>query len=374
MVISQSGHEQPPPRRLRQWVDGVSTPSLGALAGALLVVAALFISGALLVTPKVMANRSELFAANSQDEFAFVTAHALKIASAPATGLSVTVIGDSSLREAITSPEVLARLVSLDAGRPIVANLLAAGGLNHFDEVALSDLLRDHLRGVILLEISPNALNWSRPILDTTTLDRLGFKSRTLDHELRMAGVKRPHRVGNYFLDNYQFFAARSSNVTHLFNASCEARQHLIDESGRWSDTKWKREGRKIVGWEQHFGRFEEANLDVYRRMIDRLRRNPALRVGLIETVENPRAQTQWAGFARDRTARARYKADLIRLAESDKVPILGLVEEAELRPDDFIDYIHVYDSGARARFTRVLAHRVANLLAGLPDEKEKSL
>lgn len=347
-----------------EFVRGATRPSAGALLGTLCVTAGLIALCAWRITPQLLANHPGYFELDERDEFPSLTAGALKIAVDPPDGIDAVIIGDSAIREAVTDPADLERLINQKTNRPVHVKFLAAGGLTQWGMIGVSDAIREHVKGVVLLEISP--MNLGRPPEEAGDFTRVvALPSEAYRDEVRAAGVRPPPGVGNYFLDNYRFFVARPAAVGNLFQGPVQSQQHQEEHKVPWSDKDWKRSFGRIWNWTASYDGNAARNLAIYRRMIERLRKNPDITVVLYKCIENPRNISQWRDKPAILDAVRKYDADVAawRRKMTPGVPLLDIGAEAQLVPEDFWDSFHMMDDKARARFTSKLAEDVVRLL-----------
>ncbi|MDB5321394.1 MAG: hypothetical protein JWN40_3025 [Phycisphaerales bacterium] len=349
--------------RLTEFVRGATIVTPVSVLVTLGVTAVLLVACALLITPRVVAQSGGYLAVNVRDEYPFLTSKILDIAQHSPHGISVLVIGDSAPREAITSEEDLADRVAQRLGTPVRAYLLTSGGLDHWDAVAVTDCVRDHVRGTVLIEISAYDLASPTTVLDSPRASRLGFNSPRLREEVVLAGLTPRHEIGNYFLDNYRFFAARPGVVKNLILGPIQAHQHMVDNEATWSETQWDRKVRRVVGWEKTYAASAPANFDVYRRMVRHLKERAGITVALYEPVLSPRVDTQWKTTRAYRRLCERYHGELAQFAHEERVPLLDLAGAAKLRREDYGDYIHVRTAEGRRRFTEAMAAGAAAAL-----------
>ena len=109
------------------------------------------------VTADRFARATGRFAESSDDEFPFVKARTMRIAAhgSETDPYRVILIGDSAISEAITSPQNLESRIAKKLGHRVALTPLMAGGLNQLEAVDLCAVLRGHMRGEVILQISP---------------------------------------------------------------------------------------------------------------------------------------------------------------------------------------------------------------------------
>lgn len=369
---------QPVPNGARSVVDasawsaflaGACAPSAAALFLAALICAGWIVACARLVTPRWVVRHESLLTTGRRDEFPQLASRALGLRLSHPREPLVVLIGDSSLREAVTSEADLSRRLGERAGRPTSAALLAAGGVTILDELALTDqILAGRPRGVVVLEVSQydlclDPINVRRSPGDAT--HDFPFESPSRRDELRQMGVPVGPLTHNLFLDGRRFFASRVDRLVSLRHDRYLVRQHLFEGRGGWTERDWhaREAAEKVCRWEAGYRRNRDANFAIYARLLARLR-SAGLHPCLLRMVENPRnAQVCGPPGA---PLRGEYQADLRAFAATQGVPLLDDLERAAgLDPADFGDYVHLRADAARQRYTAALADRLAPVVAG---------
>ncbi|MGE5608460.1 MAG: SGNH/GDSL hydrolase family protein [Bacillota bacterium] len=361
-------------RQAREFVAGTTQPSLPSVLGAICTAALCFLACMWLITPQfVAAGASKYIVMNARDDSAHITAKVLGIQQSSWHGVSLVAIGDSMLREAVTSEEVLHKLLSKKTGRNVAVHLLTGGGFSHWHAMGLADCVRDRVRGVVLLEIS--LYNLSLPPAawqEVANEQRLALDSPAFDEEGRQLGMKVPHRHSNYFLNHFWFFAARTEAVLNALTGPVPYAQHFAGESRRWMRDRLLAAQSITNKWERRYERNRDVNLAAYGRIIQHLRERNGITVVLLEGVQNPDNLRLAKDVATSKRIRDQYRADVSRFAKEANVPHWDLSEAADLRPTDFEDPSHISSPAARCRYTEVLAARVAELLQSQSNEVQK--
>lgn len=349
----------------REFTAGLIRPSLAALCGALVVAAALVLLGITFVTPKRLAGRlGDYILTSPSDEYAWLTVKALRIHGSNDPTPAVAVIGDSTTREAISGRSELEEALGRELGRPAHAYVLSGGGLRAWEAAALTDQLPGHFHGLVVLEISPEALCLDQQFLGGLSHHpRLALDSAAFADELRIAGVRPRRRLGNYFLDHFEFFLARPRILVNLATHSIALHPHMVDHWREPTPQEWDRVISNMANWQADYAANHGANLAVYDRMIQRLRAG-GISVALLEEVRNPRAEAQGYASAQARRMLEEYRTDVKRFADERGIAWWDLSKSASLLPDDFLDHTHLRSPAARQRFTRELAGRAAGVLA----------
>ncbi len=350
---------------------GISCPSWGGLMGTLGVAAAWMglclwgITPSLIHDPRYTA----YFEADQRDGFARLTAHTLRLAQQRPAEDSVVILSDSSGREAIEIKDLEKDLLA-EMGRPIRVEMLAANGLSQWGQVAITDVIRDHVKGVVLLEISPQMLATGKE--PATEYERwVAVESDAFREELRRAGAAPPPNWGNYFLDNYRFFVARTECVRYLlpgYAPPSEPNEHPTDtEHARpWAPWRYRKAHGMAYDWIESYAANRDMNLGIYQRMIQRLRPDPLqgqIKVAFYETIENPFLANLARSVDEERYRDLHYAPDMHAFEQANCVPCFSCGPEAGLTMGDFWDPFHMMSETGRARYTELLAQHVAVLL-----------
>jgi len=369
MAVSQL---HPLPRFRTQFVEGLARPSAHGLLGTLLVVILLVIGCACCLTRHLLAHHPEYLAGSGPaDESTWITAETLRICEEPPQELSVTIIGNSAVRDAITDETDLSARLSQLAGRRVDVHLLAAGRIDLWNIVCLSDAICGHARGLAVLQISPYDLATDAETIEKPRLT-LGLDSAALDDELRRRQRRPPGHCGIYFFSQYRFFAAREGALANLWQPAPQwvlhpARAPRLKDSSRGPALTTILDEQLRTYWN-----CADQNMQVYQRTIGHLRRDGGLGVALLEMPTNPRTtELMFHDPQRPQQQRlyARYLLDRQSLGRDAGVPIFDLAEEAGLEAGDFKDYTHLggpegqNTAGGRERYSQALARHLGPLL-----------
>ena len=358
------------PTRFELFRAGCMAPSLTSLIGAVLVCGLWIGWCAVHITPRWVARHATLLTTSRKDEMPTLGAKAVRLGITPPPGPTLVLVGNSSLREALTSEPDLARRLSAAAGKPLGVTLLAAGGIGHLDEVALTDQFLGRLHGAIALEISQYELSVDPAGVRRTpgeVAHDFPCPSEARRLELQRMGVRTPWPLHNFFLDSRTFFAARADRIFSYPRDNFEVRQHLFETRPPWSEKDWRGPvARQMIGrWEASYLPNRTTNFAIYARLLRRLR-DAGLRPSLLQMVENPRNDSPGFSHHPGEGLRQQYLADLRAFAASQNVLLVeGLAAEAALSPTDFSDYVHLRAHNARTRYTQCLAARLAPLFDG---------
>jgi hypothetical protein len=270
-------------------------------------------------------------------------------------------VGDSTIREAITSEADLSRRISELAGEPVSAHLLVAGALGLWDSVCVTDCIRNQVSGLVVVEISPyNVAAGITPLRQRLENPRWPLDSSAFDDEATLAGLPTHRRYGNFFLDHYRFFVARPAILLHVIGGPAQEQAHFY-AGPHWVNPEARAQAEaRLTRWETNYYDNRGNNLEAYARLVRRVRAQPGISVALIEGVENPILQSH---DAHESTAWAEYREDVRVFSARLPVQYWDLNHIAKLGPSDFVDLLHLNSAAAQERYTDALAHRCAAVL-----------
>ena len=235
------------------------------------------------------------FAQDKEDEFPFVKARAMQIASgrASARRYQIILLGDSAIEEALTSGRDLQRRIQRRSGRKVVVTTLLAGGMNQFEYANLCGLMQDHVHGAVILQISPYHLALA-PTTDAyhKALENVGFDSKEMADAFSCAGLPRPRMWGNFFLRNREFLLARTSAFTRFLKPLPEPHAHLRPKERDASHQRFQRDAQHTYLDTKGMRTKAIPNVAVYEQIVRSLRSH-AIPVALLESPVNPRLAVQ---------------------------------------------------------------------------------
>lgn len=348
-----------------QFIEGLTQPSLPALIGTVGVATSVFCWCVIFITPTFIATTGYGYFINgATDEYGYLTSEVLRIKQTPAQQLSIALVGESSLREAISDVTQLNHWVEEKIGQPVVSYDLMAGSLSHWEAVCILDNLNENFRGIVVLYISPNALARKNDYLaELVRYPRLALDCPSFDAEVRLAGLTVPKRFNNYFLSHYSFFIARQSALLNLITGQVQLERHKI---ARWESVmnqqRWQLAIQQVKQWLEgenyHYNR--QANLGVYARLIQRLQQSKQIQVALVESVRNPKVESIIYATPAAKQLYDEYQIDVKKFVHKNNVFYWNIGKRVNLQPEDFVDHTHLKDHQSRQRYTLALAELLA--------------
>jgi hypothetical protein len=215
-------------------------------------------------------------------------------------------------------------------------------------------------RGAVVINVTPIGLapdaNYLRRI---TTNPRLGFSSPYIRRAAAEAGIEMRPLTGVYLLDNAPFFAARVACVRNILTGP-RAVGRLYDDRPQLPDPgRWRRMNDFFAEYARGIETQGEAAFGTLADIVALCRERGATTIALLESVLNTRATDEWPA-----ESLALYDAMMREFVEAHAVERWDLSAETGATPDDYVDWVHLKPGGARDRYTRALAQRLAGIVA----------
>jgi hypothetical protein len=345
------------------FIQGLTRPSIPSVIAAALVVATVFASTLLLVTPRLIASDAiRYFASGRTDYDAFVTSRVLALGRSRDERPLVALVGASVTRMAFGTEAEIAEAIHDATGVDVEARLLCTGRQNLLEQATIvEELLALDRPVLVVVGIGPGRFNWTPAALARTHREpRLGFRSAASDREAARLGLAPFDATGNYFLDNRGFLLPRMRYV--LASALVRGPRSVAENryTGRYQDPgTYARHGEKIL---ERFESFEDGfdvNAGILRRLLERVATAPGKQAFLVEEAINP-------DFLRDYLGEGFYEGYLQRteaLADALDVPHWTLSRDAGLGAETYFDWAHINSLGARAEMRALLAKNLGPYL-----------
>ena len=304
--------------------------------------------------------------ADTADVYPILKAQALKVAADRKSlkTYRVVLIGDSGIREALSSVADLQRRIGRRTHQRIQIVPLVAGGLTQLDAVDLCGVLRGHMRGQVILEVSPYWMSkgHDRELFDRV-IDRIGFDSEDLADEFQRAGLPRPRWSSNFFLRNIRFMLSRTDAFMRGLRRYPPPPLHNPHRLQPGSQALARDEHRVFHACREIRERSPDY-VGVYERMIQRLQ-DSGVQVTLLEAPLNPRLLTphgEQSGLPP--SIMKFYYHTRAALCADTNTHFWDLNRQSAFSSADFADAYHINRDSARARFTNALASHIAASVA----------
>ena len=327
--------------------------------GALFLAASVGLLGALLLTERrVASSHAGAWMMDPTDDYGRLAPMILRGATAQGTQATVWILGASDTREMLmTEAELNDRLERSPGGSRVVA--LCADGLLLEERAAIIDRLRPGAEGAIVLGI--NLGQFCRPAADLAGVAeryRLGFRSEVFEEEAARVGARMPPATGHFFYDNRLFFLRRVACLVRV-GPPPEYQEHRSRTRG----------GPQVDPWQfRKVRRFSSEEFDRRAGLISRLAiRNRQAGGPPVVLLEIPSMDYVEPGISGpNHAAELRvYRAAVRRLAEREGLHYLDPAATAPLHREDFADFAHLGDDGARARFSGEFLRLLRPILEG---------
>jgi hypothetical protein len=315
--------------------------------------------GALLLTEQRVASAPRgAWMQDPADDYGRLAPMVLRGAAAFGTNATVWILGASDTREMLLGEsELNDRLAKSGGGARIVS--LCADGLLLEERAAVVERLRPGAPGAIVLGI--NLGQFCRPAADVAKVAeryRLGFRSATFDEEAALAGAVMPPATGHFFYDNRLFFLRRIACLART-GPPPEFQEHRSHAQGGADADPWQ--FRKV----RRFSSEEfERRAGVVSRLAVRNRLAGGPPVVLLEIPSMDYVEPRIGGPNHAAALRV-YRAEVRRLAEREGLHYLDPAASVALRRQDFGDFAHLGNEGARARFSAEFLRQLNPILQG---------
>jgi hypothetical protein len=208
---------------------------------------------------------------------------------------------------------------------------------------------------VLVVEISPRRLAKNPDELKGFSSDpRLALDSEWLGEELDRAGLPRPSKSGNYFIDNLRFFVARPGAVANVVRGPVKPVYQYAETWRKLTPAEWDRVRARASEWTTEYEQNKSVNLGALERLIERAR-GRGFRVLLSESVENPEIEAAVLADEERRRLMSVYRADVQDLVARTGIGYIDATKEIGLTAQDFYDHTHLRNPDARLRFTKAV-------------------
>ncbi len=340
---------------------GFTQPSITALASAS---ASVMLCGALTLFgagPWMLTDgRVRTFAADDEDDAAFVTARVWERPEAGTDTPTVYLVGGSGLRESLTSTEALEDGLIEASGREVDVVDLTMDGQTLVESAGLAAVANTEPPGIVVLGLSPVRMQYSaeamRPAIDPP---RLGIRNDTFLEELAIAGVRVPS-TGWPLLDASRLYLPRLPTwPLHLVTGGTEQRVHaylgVTPQLDRFSEDFTERLA------------LLEENFDIHAATVKRLVERARDAGHTVLIYEGP-LRTDIFGDPLEPTYFDTYAARSAALKDRLQVEVVSTAP-ARLQPTDFADPVHLNNADAQSRVTETVIEQLTPHIRALEAE-----
>jgi len=341
-------------KRKRTWsafIQGIKTTSIASLLGTLSVSLTVSIACFVTFTPEKMASDFHRYFFDGPLDFGVTcTSRVLRTALRKKTKNEITVVGASSLREAIVSNRYLQTQIEGNWKGNIEINSIFCPGLTFWELEEIVEQLSPKLRGILILDIGIRRFSVTRKnnIHNATRRVRLGFISKAKYDKDR--GLSRPILLGNFLWDNRNYYFARLKPLLRnlIFGPVPPLRHYYLSTDGSNLQTITPVERSDVPPIDFGF------NFKTIQRIVHSLKSNPKLTTVFLES-PHPEMQT---GFFH------KYQSFIKAYAQTQHIEYWDVSQVARLMDHEFVDGVHLGSLLSAKRFTNKLARSISKLLS----------
>lgn len=338
------------------FLHGLKTPSISALAGAAATVYALGALCVATVGPSWLTDGNvRWLASGPEDDYAYATAAVLEMDPGDET---VVILGGSGTRESLSTEADLEQALAERLGRPIDVLDMTTDAQTLIEGAGLLDEVGAPPHLLVVFGVGGHTLSTSTDDLYVPySMPRLGFRNGVIDGEFARLGWPAARETGWPLVDNRNFYLVRLPFIpVNLLRGGTERAQH------RFLGLPPLAAENIHTDWSHLLGRFREnhaMNLEILGRSVDRVRE----RGGRAVILEAP-AWEAWFGSDEESAFYAEVHGAIARFAKDRGLPVWTLDRDAGLAHADFRDPAHLNNTDAQERYAQALVGRLAPLLS----------
>lgn len=351
------------PNAWREFWDGLTRPSAGAIILAFALNVTLFVG--LTVWVDVSFFQSDFawyLATRDLDLDVYTTVDAMRMSQRQSDDPLVVVLGASATIDSVDG-ELLERSLHEITQRDHTVYKLTTGGQDLWDSMMLAGAIPRGSRGIVAIATPPGRFVTDRKTLESLGISpRIGLPSPWLDEELEHYGLEPPNRTGIYVIDQDKFLCARVPFLLRNLVMGPIPRSEM-PTIGRdpISEEKWKLRTPPLIKGLSVWPTNIEDNLQVLARLIRHLRETTEVTVLLIEPPVSPRLLRE-PGMDE---LFSRHRQRLQLFSEEQDCPYVDISNEIGVVEDDFRDWFHLRNEETAAQYTALLAGHMAALDTG---------
>ncbi len=339
---------------------GLTKPSMVSFFSALAVTSVLSAVSLVLsftLSPRMMGSGLARYIATSSyaDERCYITGDTLALSESLIPPPDVLAYGASSLLRAILDGSEVAAALSAELGRPATVINHSAGALKFYEMEALVTLLPSDFPTTVVIGINPTALavdhlnprsdiknsgdRWRLP-------ERWGLPIEAWHQAFIHDDLPPPKSTGYYFWDNWRFFTVRLKSIPfqaaigHFPPRDREFafdRFVVLDGMGE-REEDWRHAAVAIEGYmRENEGRNTSEHLAILARVVKSLQAR-GTNILLLDMPLNPLFVERYALDELCNELRGAVRT----LAREMGVPLVDMLQAAQLKASDFSDVQHV--------------------------------
>ncbi|MEZ4320683.1 MAG: hypothetical protein R3F61_24595 [Myxococcota bacterium] len=349
------------PTAREDFLQGLTTPSVSALAGAAGTVYLLAGLSVALVGPGWLTHGNvRWLASGPEDDYAYVTASVLDRTLSPdptaQSRETVVILGGSGTRESLTDEADIEHRLAERLGRSVDVLDMTTDAQTVIEGAGLLETV-DARPLLVVMGLGGHALATTADDLYTPySMPRLGFRSPVVDSEFEQLGWPPLRETGWPLVDNRDFYLVRLPYLpVNLLRGGTSRAQHRYLGLPPLEPDQIRTDFADLL---DAMRANRDLHLGVVGRSIDRVRAGG----GEVVILEAP-ASEAWFGTPEESSFYAEVRASFANFTASRQVPLWNLDTEARLVHDDFRDPAHLNNTAAQARYTNALVDRIAREL-----------
>ena len=284
----------------------------------------------------------------------------LRLKDASEGSFAVTLIGASSLQEALSEEDEMEQLLAARLQRPVVLTKLAVRGIELFDVIRFVDQLPANYNGIVLICVSIE--KYESPL---QSMARFPLSSSLYNEQMRKAGFSPPPQTGIFLVDNYRFFSTRSKVLAKaLVFGPVEPIAHVSEGVGLSERTgKIK---KLITGRAKSlptlYQKNSRKNYSILSVIFSRLKKS-----GIHGVYLHPPRNLEFLQRVFESTGKNDYlqnlENDITTYAQSSGITYWNLNDRRFFGYDDFRDFSHISNTEARTRYTEMLLDKLEHMI-----------
>lgn len=338
--------------------EGISRVS----AVSLFIAAGIIVTILLLVSPAIFTLiPHEFLILNKIDLDILALQKAQKLVTSTDVPLSVTLIGASSLQEALLDEKEIESQLKIKLKREVDVTKIGVRGMKLFDMVRFIDYIPGGYNGVVLFCISME----NAPFIKSKMHDRLPLPSPTFNHLIVQNGLPPRTETGIYLFDNIRFFSIRTNAlmksilfgpidpITHFkdgvkLSQVSEADQLTFEGTVKYLATNYPKKSA--------------TNFAILSILFEKLQSMGVHGIFLHPPRNIDFIQPIYASINKEEYLKQK-DSDYKDFAEHHKITYWNFNDQCNLTLNDFRDYNHISNDVARTCYTNLLIDNLATII-----------
>lgn len=347
---------------LKEYILGITEGVMRISKASLFVAVATILAILIFVSPatfSLLPHQMLILEEKDLDILAIQKIHSLRSLS-PST-LAVTLIGSSSLQEALLDEKEIESQLHRNLKTDIHVTKVAARGINLWDMARFVGNLPADYNGIVLLCLSMEyGLNKNRK-----SLERFPLPSATFDDILKRNGVEEKNKSGIYLLDNLRFFSIRTTAlIKSLFFGSISPISYFNDgvKVSELNDTEQGKFRKAVENLSNSYQHHSETNLAIFSDLYNTLKGpnahgvflHPPRNIAFIQPIYTSLNKLHYLRQVDD---------DYRKFSERQGIAYWNFNNSHTFGYDDFRDHSHISNNVARTRYTQMLIEQLTTLI-----------